>query len=169
VTKSSRCPPTRSGATPLSCAAIDRGLLARAVELYRDDLMPGFHLPECHDFDEWLEEQRASLHEAGGGVLALAQNLEAGNNGTLNEIREEVTRLIKPMNACFVARCKCSTGSVIERRAGRLRRVYAAPQKDLDADPSPETVRMGEALRAACRCPDLPPPAVSPERLQRAA
>ena len=44
-------------------SSIDRDRLARAVELYRGDLMPGFYLPECHDFDAWLEEQRSALRE----------------------------------------------------------------------------------------------------------
>src|SRR5687768_12499543 len=41
----------------------DEGQLANALDLYEGELMPGFHLPECGDFDLWLEEQRRQLQE----------------------------------------------------------------------------------------------------------
>jgi serine/threonine-protein kinase len=131
--------------------AVERGLLARAVELYRDTLMPGFHLAECHDFDEWLEEQRTSLREAVvAACWALAQNLEAANNATLaTKYAKQVTRLDKT-NERLLRRAL----QMLDRlgdRAGALA-VYdeftRRLRKDLDTDPSPETVRMAEALRA---------------------
>jgi len=75
------------GAGSLWCDAsamresIERGQLASAIELYRGDLMPGFHLPDCHDFDAWLEAQRGSLlEEAVAACWALAKHLESGSN-----------------------------------------------------------------------------------------
>lgn len=131
--------------------AVDRGQLARAVELYRDELLPGFHLPECHDFDAWLEEQRASLREAAVAALwALAQHLEAGNNKTeATKYAKKVTRLDKT-NERLLRRAL----QMLDRlgdRAGALA-VYdeftRRLKKDLDADPSPETVKLAESLRA---------------------
>lgn len=131
--------------------AVERGLLARAVDLYQDDLMPGFYLPECQEFDAWLEEQRAALRErAVAACWALAQNLEAGNNGTLaTKYAKKVTRLDKT-NERLLRRAmqmldrlgdRAGALAIYDEFARRLR-------KDLDADPSAESVRMAEALRA---------------------
>jgi serine/threonine-protein kinase len=58
--------------------AIDAGRLGRALELYRGDLMPGFHLPDCGEFDRWLEETRAAaLERAVAATWALARECEA--------------------------------------------------------------------------------------------
>ena len=132
-------------------SSIERGLLARAVELYHDDLMPGFHLPECQEFDSWLEEQRATLREAVvAACWALAQTLEATNNATMaTKYAKRVTRLDKT-NERLLRRAL----QMLDRlgdRAGALA-VYdeftRRLRKDLDADPSPETVRLAESLRA---------------------
>jgi serine/threonine-protein kinase len=131
--------------------AIDRGQLARAVDLYRDELLPGFHLPECHDFDAWLEEQRASLREAAvAACWALAQHLEAGLNATeATKYARKVTRLDKT-NERLLRRAiqmlhrlgdRAGALAIYDEFTRRLR-------KDLDADPSEESKRMAEALRA---------------------
>lgn len=131
--------------------AVERGLLARAVDLYRGDLMPGFFLDGCIEFDSWLEEQRTSLREAAvAACWALAQHLEAGNNLTeASRYAKKVTRLDKSSE-----RLLRRSMQMLERlgdRAGALT-IYdefkRRLKKDLDADPSPETERLAEALRA---------------------
>jgi serine/threonine-protein kinase len=58
--------------------AADSGLLARALDLYRGELMPGFHLTDCSEFDRWLEGERADARDrAAGAAWALAQRLES--------------------------------------------------------------------------------------------
>ena len=44
-------------------AAADAGRLVRALELYRGELMPGFYLRECLEFERWLESARAAAAE----------------------------------------------------------------------------------------------------------
>jgi len=44
-------------------AAADGGRLARAIELYRGELMPGFFLRDCVEFERWLEGERAAATE----------------------------------------------------------------------------------------------------------
>lgn len=131
--------------------AIERGHLARAVELYRGELMPGFFLADCYDFETWLEEQRALLREATvSACWALAQNLEAGHNLTdASKYARRVTRLDKSNER--VLRRSMQMLDRLGDRAGALtmydefrRRL----RKELDADPSPETVRLAESLRA---------------------
>ena len=57
--------------------AADDGLLLKALRLYRGELMPGFHLADCWEFDRWLEEQRAATRErAAGAAWAMAQRFE---------------------------------------------------------------------------------------------
>jgi DNA-binding SARP family transcriptional activator len=61
----------------LFIADIDAGRLAAAMERYRGDLMPGFHLTEAGEFERWLDDARAELRErAGAASLALAQILD---------------------------------------------------------------------------------------------
>ena len=62
---------------------IEAGRLGRALELYRGDLMPGFHLPECGEFDRWLEETRAvMLERVVAASWALARDCEAREHMT---------------------------------------------------------------------------------------
>jgi len=56
---------------------IEAGHLGGALDLYRGDFMPGFHLPECGEFDRWLEETRAAaLERVVAAAWALAQESE---------------------------------------------------------------------------------------------
>lgn len=135
-------------------ASIEQGRLARAVDLYRGDLMPGFYLPECHDFDAWLEGQRAALlEEVVAASWALARNLESDDKGT------DAAAYAKK-----VARLAWSNERVLRRslemlvrlgdRAGALRaydEFTRRLRRELEADPSPETVRLAESLRTGSR------------------
>jgi DNA-binding SARP family transcriptional activator len=132
-------------------ASIERGRLARAVELYRGDLMPGFFLSDCNEFDSWLEEQRTSLRDAAvAACWSLAQHLETGNHGTdASKYAKKVTRLDKA-NERLLRRAM----QMLDRlgdRAGALT-IYdefrRRLMKDLEAEPSPETVKLADALRS---------------------
>ena len=58
--------------------AADAGRLVQALELYRGEPMPGFHLAGSTSFSEWLEDQRAAARErAAAAAWALAHRLEA--------------------------------------------------------------------------------------------
>lgn len=130
--------------------AVERGLLERAVELYQGDLMPGFYLPECHDFDGWLESQRTSLLEdVVAATWALAKHLESG------DMRTDAVRHAKK-----AARLAWSDERVLRRsiemlvrlgdRAGALRAYddFASRlRKELEAEPSPETISLMESIR----------------------
>jgi DNA-binding SARP family transcriptional activator len=63
--------------------AADDGRLKWAQELYRGELMPGFHLPGCREFDQWLDQQRLECRERARAVAwALAQRHEDTNQLT---------------------------------------------------------------------------------------
>jgi serine/threonine-protein kinase len=131
--------------------AIEQGQLGRALELYADDgLMPGFHLPDCHDFDAWLSDKRAALLEcAVAASWALAEHLEATSR------RTEAAR-----EARHTARLAWDNERVLRRsltmlnrlgdRAGALRHYEAFERRlrqEMDAAPSSETVALVEAFR----------------------
>ena len=132
-------------------AAVDRGHLGRAVELYADDgLMPGFYLTDCHDFDAWLSDKRAAMLESAvAASWALAQHLEA------NSHRTEATK-----QARHTVRLAWSNERVLRRsltmlnrlgdKVGALRQYEVFMRRlrrELEAEPSRETVELIEAIR----------------------
>lgn len=129
---------------------IEKGWLARGIEMYRGELMPGFYLPDCHDFDEWLGNQRMMLREAAvAACWALAQRLEVENDKTLaTKYARQVTRFDKTNERLL--RRSIQMLDRLGDRAGALA-VYDEFVRrlkiDLDAVPSDETRRMAEALR----------------------
>jgi DNA-binding SARP family transcriptional activator len=60
-----------------------RGRLARADELYRGELLPGFFLPGAPEFARWLDARRRELAELAADVAwKLATRLEGERNVT---------------------------------------------------------------------------------------
>ena len=132
-------------------AAIERGQLARAVELYRGDLMPGFFLPECHDFDAWLESERtALLEEAVAAAWALAKHLESDSHYTdASRLAKKAARLDRTNERAL--RRSLQMLDRLGDRAGALNlydEFTRRLRKELEVDPSPETVKLAESLRA---------------------
>jgi DNA-binding SARP family transcriptional activator len=130
--------------------SIEAGHLQRAIELYAGDLMPGFILPECNDFDGWLEAQRAALLEdVVAACWALAKHLESTDQGT-DAVR----------HAKKAARLAWSDERVVRRsiemlvrlgdRAGAIRAYEEFARRlrrELESEPSPETIRLMESIR----------------------
>jgi DNA-binding SARP family transcriptional activator/TolB-like protein len=59
-------------------AAIEADDPARALGLYRGDLLEGFHVSGCGEFERWLEEERVWLRRrAAGAAAVLARREEA--------------------------------------------------------------------------------------------
>lgn len=64
------------------CALRD-GYLAAALALYRDEILPGFHLTGASDFSHWLDAERSVRREqAAGAAWALAQRYETASDLT---------------------------------------------------------------------------------------
>ena len=132
--------------------AADAGQLARAVDLYRGDLMPGFHLSGCAEFDGWLEEQRtAALERVVAAAWALAQHLETDSRLTdAAHMARHAARLA--WNDERVLRRSLLMLKRLGDRAGCLRLfdTFARRLKtEYDADPSPETMAVIATLRQA--------------------
>lgn len=57
--------------------SLSEGRLERALELYVGELMPGFYVAGCPDFDRWLELQRSAARRAAAqGARSLAAEAE---------------------------------------------------------------------------------------------
>jgi TolB-like protein/DNA-binding SARP family transcriptional activator len=63
--------------------ALDAGRLSDALDLYRGDLLEGFHVGDAPEFDQWLDAERARLADRYAKVLeAVAGEREAvGDHG----------------------------------------------------------------------------------------
>jgi DNA-binding SARP family transcriptional activator len=132
-------------------AAADRGMLLRAVELYRGELMPGFHLPECEEFGRWLDDERVVARErAAAAAWALARSLEA--DGRQTDAGMWARKAVRySWDDERVLRRTISMLARLGDRAGALRlydEFVARMRRELDAEPSPETVALAQQLRA---------------------
>jgi serine/threonine-protein kinase len=132
-------------------SAADTGLLARALELYRGDLMPGFFLRECVEFERWLEEQRAALKERDAGAAwAMAVVFEGQSKWTAagSWARRAVRQ---SWNNERVLRRALAMLDRIGDRAGAMKLFEdfsARLLADLGVRPSRETLELVESIRA---------------------
>lgn len=146
-------PPLWCDAVELAMAA-ENGRMLQAVTLYRGELLPGFHLSDCVEFERWLDDERRSAREcASAAAWGLARTLEGEDRRTEAGLwakkavqyswdNERVLRRTITM----LARIGDHAGAI------RLYDEFAARMKtELDASPAPETVALAQSLR--------PPPA----------
>ena len=132
--------------------AVDEGRLAQALDWYRGDLLPGFHLSECVEFERWLDNERVSLREqAGGAAVALAQIFE--RDASLTMASKWARR---------AARFSWSDERILRRalllldragdRSGALQlfaEFTARLKEELETEPSAETKALVRQLREA--------------------
>ena len=131
-------------------AAADAGFLLPAVQLFRGELMPGFHLDECWEFDRWLEEERSAARErAAGAAWALARRFEAEQqlSDAAGMARQSVRFSWSDERALRRA------VAMLDRlgdRAGALRLFEEFARRlraELDTEPSPETLDLASRVR----------------------
>ena len=134
------------------CASADSGKLAKALKLYRGDLMPGFHLAGCAELGMWLDDQRGQLIErASAAAWAMARRLEEDSEFT------EAGNLAR-----MAVRYVWSDERVLRRamlmlqrlgdRAGALRLFEDVARRlraELETEPSGETVQLASTIRKA--------------------
>jgi DNA-binding SARP family transcriptional activator len=131
--------------------AIAQQQLARALELYRGELMPGFHLAGCAEFERWLDGRRNEIRrEAAAVASALAQRLESDAAFTLAGKAARRAAQLSWDDERILRRAL----TMLERlgdRSGALRMYEEFCQRmrnEYDAAPSPETVALVTRLRA---------------------
>lgn len=146
--------------------AADAGRLMQALQLYRGELMPGFHLAACAEFDRWLEDERHALAErAAGAAWALAQRYESDNQLSdaagmaRNAIRfswSDERALRRALMMLERLGDRAAAARLFDEFARRLR-------ADLDVEPSSDTMQLIARIRAGgategTRAPGTPGP-----------
>lgn len=124
--------------------------LARALEIYRGALMPGF-FADAPGFERWLEEEREALRElAGRTAWTLAERYEREDNLTLAArwarqaarlVQYEERAIRKVMQLLDRAGARADALRVYEEFVRHLR-------EELEVAPSAETRALAEAIRA---------------------
>ena len=132
-------------------SAADSGFLMQALQLYRGELMPGFHMTGCVEFDQWLDGERAVARErAAAAAWALAQRFESENQ--FSDAAGMARRAIR--FSWSDERALRRALLMLERlgdRAGamRLYEEFARRLKaDLDMLPSTETIDLAARIRS---------------------
>lgn len=130
--------------------AIEAGRPARALELYRGDLLDGFFAGDAIDFEQWLDETRGRYRQqAATAAWIVAQRHESDSQTTLavDAARRAATlapldeRVVRKVIAMF-DRAGDRAGAIALYQSFRTRL-----GRELGVEPAPET----EALVAAVR------------------
>ena len=125
--------------------------LAHAVELYKGEFMPGFFLPECTEFERWLDAERTTAREcAAAAALSLARIMEQEQAFT------KASRLARKAVSFKwdderVLRRAIELLARVGDKAGALRlydEFAVRMRKELSASPSDETRKLAESLRS---------------------
>jgi DNA-binding SARP family transcriptional activator len=130
--------------------SIEAGHTARALELYRGDILPSFFVRDAGEFDQWLEETRASYRkQAASAAWVLAELAERSENTTnaTNWARRAVAlapedeRVIRKAIA-LLARVGDRAGAIVLYESFRARIA-----RDFDVSPAPETMALVRQIR----------------------
>jgi len=129
----------------------DRASLDRAARLYRDDLLAGFSLRDCAEFDDWQAAEAGRLRQQLGGVLErLADACAAAGEPdlALGHARRwlSIDPLHEPANQAVI-RLLGLTG----QRSAALRQyrdLVRILDRELAVRPLPETTRLHDEVRA---------------------
>jgi serine/threonine-protein kinase len=131
--------------------AVAAGHFARALELFRGELLDGF-FPDAPGFETWLETERDAYREsAASAAWQMAERFEKGSDITsatrwarkaASFARMDERRIRRVISLLDRAGDRAGALHVYEDFAKRLR-------KELDADPSPETQLLVKSIRAS--------------------
>lgn len=135
-----------------SRSAADAGRMLRVHELYKGELLESFHLPGCAEFQHWLDAERADARErAAAAAWGLACIFERDQRFT-----------DAGMMAKRAVRYSADDERILRRTMTMLQRIgdHAGALKlfeefatrmreELEADPSPETLKLVSSLRAS--------------------
>ncbi|HVZ47958.1 MAG TPA: BTAD domain-containing putative transcriptional regulator [Gemmatimonadaceae bacterium] len=129
--------------------AVARGHLARALELYRGDLLDGLHV-RADGFERWLAGERDRLREAAADAAwSLASKFESGGDPTSASrwarrtarlARTDERRVRRVLQLLDRAGDRAGAVQVYEEFAAYLR-------EEFDVEPSEETRRLIAAVR----------------------
>jgi serine/threonine-protein kinase len=134
-----------------SRGAADAGRMLRVHELYKGELLQGFHLSGCAEFQHWLDGERDEARErAAAAAWGLACIFERDQRFT--DAGMMARRAVR--YASDDERVLRRTMTMLQRigdHAGALKlfdEFAARMREELSADPSPETLRLVSSLRS---------------------
>lgn len=140
--------------------ALDEGRAAEALELYRGELLEGFHVSGVPEFERWTERERARLR--GRAVEAARELAESCERAEELEGAVRWARTLGRLDP-FDERSLRRLLTLLERSGDRSGALQAYDEfvrrlhGELQVKPSVETRRLAQGLRAAK--PDGPTPA----------
>jgi DNA-binding SARP family transcriptional activator/tetratricopeptide (TPR) repeat protein len=159
--------------------ALARGDLDAAVGSYRGPLLPGFHVQAGNDWDDWLEEQRRSLHTAvATAARTLAERAEKNRHLDVSlHWSRRACELAPNDESCAqqLIRVLMRQGNEAAARV-EVQRLRERLRRELDAEPSARTTALLKSqddvaaadARAATPRPDQLSPAVQLARISTA-
>jgi serine/threonine-protein kinase len=130
--------------------AIEAGKPAKALELYRGDVLDAFHLSEASEFQQWLDERRSHYRrQAATAAWVLAERYESESKATLAVELARRAIGLTPLDERVVRKVIAMLDRVGDRAGAvalyeRFRSQLAA---DLGVDPAPETQALVNAVR----------------------
>jgi len=130
--------------------ALQEGGEERAVELYRGDLLPGFFLSGCPEFEGWLDEERGRLREsAARAAWAVAHRCLDTGRITKGERMGQQALALVGTDENEVRRFISALAGVGDRAAAiRFYEKFAEGiQNSLDLEPSAETKAVALEIR----------------------
>jgi len=155
--------------------ALDEGRPEEALQLYRGDLLPGFHLSSAPDFERWLDGERDRLRrQAVAGAWALADRETAAGRGPAAVPWARAAAALTPDDEGALRRLLRSLIAAGDRAgAQRAYEVFAARlAEDSGGAPAPETLAVLEHPSVppeVRRAPASPPSAAAPAPASEAA
>lgn len=130
-------------------ALLDGGRAAEALEVYRGDLLQGFHLTGCLEFERWLDGERDRLRRrASQAAWLLATQSEAAGNAVEAAHWARRAVALAPDDEVALRRLI----GLLDRmgdRTGAIREYEAFAhqlRRDYQADPAPETRQLFEVI-----------------------
>ena len=130
---------------------LDDERLEEALALYRGELLEGFHLSGCLEFERWLEDERRRLKDRSAeAAWSLAEQALAGERTAQAARWGRRALALSPYDEGVVRRVI----ELLDRagdRAGAIREYEAFAKRlrqDYEAEPAPETTALIASVRA---------------------
>lgn len=146
-------------------AAVVAGRPGDALQIYRGDLLEGFHVSEAPEFEHWLDRERVRLRQVvADAAWSHAEALAA--RGDVVEAGRFAKRsaALSPVDEAVVRRLMTFLRNQGDRAAAihAYDACVATLRSDFELEPSAETLSLAKAIRAEqqeARAIDLPVPA----------
>jgi serine/threonine-protein kinase len=138
--------------------AVTDGDLETALDLYRGEFLEGFFLPDCPEFDRWVEEERARLRGmAADSAWQLAgRRLDAGSVVEGERLGQTALSL-DPTGEARVREFIMALATAGDRAAavGFFETFARWVREELELEPSAETLAVVESLRESGDGPEV--------------